>query len=400
MRRYRTSVESPSLRVASGTTALLFLTLAGCGGSSDAAAPVTPAVRYPGIAAALTLNPEKLLDYARASRPINFTAEQLRLQDNMPGSNNPTTNAGATLGRVLFYDKALSINGEASCASCHRLSAGLADTTRFSVGFDGRLNTHATAMRLLNLRFFGPGTEFWDQRAASLEDQVTQPIRDSIELGFTAAVGGIDSLLKRMRALPYYPALFSIAFGDDQITEPRLKLALAQYLRSIVSNSSRFDFALTADGGAIVNRLAPLHQLTEQENRGKLLFATSNSVGGANCEVCHRFPSFTLSGGSKSNGLDAGETPVFKAPSLKSVAQSRHFMHDGRFTTLEQVVEFYNSGIQSGPALDLRLTEGSLDRPQRLNLSEADKAAVVAFLRTLTDELINTDPRFSDPFRR
>lgn len=255
-------------------------------------------------------------------------------------------------------------------------------------------------MRLINLRFFGPGTEFWDQRAASLEDQVTQPIRDPIELGFTAAVGGIDSLLKRMRALPYYPELFSIAFGDEQITEPRLKQALAQYLRSIVSNSSRFDFALAADGGAIVDRLAPLHQLTAQENRGKLLFATSNSVGGANCEVCHRFPQFTLSGGSKSNGLDAGETRVFKSPSLKSVGTSRHFMHDGRFSTLEEVVEFYNSGIQPGPALDPRLTDGAPNVPQRLHLSAEDKAAVVAFLRTLTDDAIHTDPRFIDPFRR
>jgi cytochrome c peroxidase len=374
------------------------MAVAACG-STDAARPVAPAVRYPAIRAALTIDPERPLDYMNASRPFNFTAEQLRLQDNMPASDNPTTNEGATLGRVLFYDTALSINGTRSCASCHLLNAGLADTVRFSAGFDGRINTRATAMRLLNLRFFGPGTAFWDRRAPSLEAQVTQPITDSIEMGFTASVGGIDALLTRMRTLPYYPELFSLAFGDEQITEPRLKLALAQYLRSIVSHSSRFDFALDAEGGAIVDRLAPLHQLTAQENRGKLLFATSNASGGANCEVCHRFPSFTLSGGSRSNGLDAGETRIFKAPSLKSVAASKHYMHDGRFTTLEEVVEFYNSGVQPGPALDLRLTDGAPNLPQRLHLSTEDKAAVVAFLRTLTDDLINTEPRFSTPFR-
>jgi cytochrome c peroxidase len=388
------------MRAVFGTTALLLLSFAGCSGPSDTRQPVAPLARYPGIRAALTLDPEKPLDYTTQSRPISFTSEQLRLQDNMPASGNATTNAGATLGRVLFYDRALSINGRVSCASCHLLSAGLADTARFSRGFDGRLNTHATAMRLVNLRFFGPGTEFWDQRAGSLEDQVTQPIRDSIEMGFTAAVGGVDSLLTRMRGLPYYPELFTIAFGDEQITEPRLKLALAQYLRSIVSHSSRFDFALEADGGVLVDRLAPLHQFTDQENRGKFVFAASPDLGGAHCEVCHRFPSFSLSGGSRSNGLDAGETRVFKSPSLKSVGVSRHFMHDGRFTTLEEVVEFYNSGVQAGPALDLRLTDGSLDRPQRLHLSAADKAALVAFLRTLTDELLSSEPRFSDPFRR
>ncbi|MBC7844424.1 MAG: cytochrome-c peroxidase [Gemmatimonadaceae bacterium] len=388
------------MRLPSGTLVLLLLALTACDDGAGRAETVTLAVRYPGIRAALTLDPERLLDYTQAFRPINFTEEQLRLQDNMPASRNPTTNAGATLGRVLFYDKALSINGRASCASCHLLSVGLADTNRFSTGFDGRLNTRATAMRLLNLRFYGDGHAFWDRRAVSLEELVTEPIRDSIELGFVAAVGGVDSLLKRMRALPYYPELFTIAFGDDQVTEVRLKKALAQYLRSIVSNSSRFDFALTVSGGTLVDRLAPLSQLTPQENRGKLLFATSNSVGGANCEVCHRFPQFALDGGSKSNGLDAGETRVFKAPSLKSVALSRHFMHDGRFRTLEEVVEFYNSGIQPGPALDPRLTDGAPDRPQRLHLSSEDKAAVVAFLRTLTDALSDNDPRFGDPFRR
>ena len=120
--------------------------------------------------------------------------------------------------------------------------------------------------------------------------------------------------------------------------------------------------------------------------------------GGAGCSACHAPPTFALTANSDSNGLDAGETTIFKSPSLKNVALSVAFMHDGRFATLDQVVEHYNSGVQAGPALDNRL-KGPGGAPQRLNLSVADKAALVAFMRTLTDTSLNTDPRFSSPFR-
>jgi cytochrome c peroxidase len=125
---------------------------------------------------------------------------------------------------------------------------------------------------------------------------------------------------------------------------------------------------------------------------------TGQGGGGAGCSACHPPPTFALTANSESNGLEAGETTIFKSPSLKNVAPSVAFMHDGRFATLDQVVEHHNSGVQAGPALDNRL-KGPSGAPQRLNLSVADKAALVAFMRTLTDTSLNTDPRFSSPFR-
>jgi cytochrome c peroxidase len=138
-----------------------------------------------------------------------------------------------------------------------------------------------------------------------------------------------------------------------------------------------------------------LPNFTAQENRGRQLFVGN----GTNCSACHVPPTFALAANSRSNGLDAGETTLFKSPSLKSVGLSSNFMHDGRFSSLEQVVEHYNSGVQDGPALDNRL-RGPQGQPRRLNLSDADKAALVAFLRTLSDPTLTTDARFADPFRQ
>ena len=254
-------------------------------------------------------------------------------------------------------------------------------------------------MRLLNLRFFQPGTAFWDRRATSLEDLATQPIRDSIEMGFTDRVGGVDSLLRRMRALQYYPELFSIAFGDDGITDERLRRALAQYLRSIISRDSRFDRGLASIRGNFATMHTPFPDFTPEENRGKFLFMTIRVNGGLQCVECHEGPSLTLIGTARSNGLDSTETRIFRAPSLKSVATSWHFMHDGRFSSLEQVIEFYNSGVQPSPVLDRTLMDVNR-KPRRLGLSAADKAALVAFLKTLTDDKTPFEARFSDPFRR
>lgn len=133
---------------------------------------------------------------------------------------------------------------------------------------------------------------------------------------------------------------------------------------------------------------------TAEENLGKLLFTTNQ--GNINCATCHELPTFSLAANSKSNGLDAGETIIFKSPSLKNIATSQQFMHDGSLGSLEEVVEFYNSGIQNGPALDNRLRDQN--GPRRMNLTQAEKDALVAFLRTLTDETVVSDSKFTDPF--
>lgn len=371
--------------------------------TAAAAAPLGPQRRIAlsgATSAVLNLDPNALFNYAAPVVPAYYDATVLA-DDNTPAGNR-INNAMATLGRVLFYDKQLSINNTIACASCHQQAQGFGDTPRFSSGFAGGLTT-AHAMRLGNVRAYAPGSMFWDKRAASVEAQATQPIQNAVEMGFDASNGGIPALLARLQTLPYYTEIFSLIFGDTSITEARIQQALAQFERSMLAVSSRWDagYAQTfnpAAGDRGVN--TPLPNFTAQENRGRQLFMGGRGQGGLNCAACHAPPTFALTANSLSNGLDAGETRIFKSPSLKNVALSGAFMHDGRFSTLEQVVEHYNSGIQAGPALDNRLRGGGAGgAPQRLNLPEADKAALVAFLRTLTDTALLSDPKFSTPFR-
>lgn len=378
---------------------LIAFTLSGCSESSSTGTSVTTDP-FPGVTQALNIDLNQLSNYTNPAYPVHYDV-QARTPDNNNLGTNPVTDRGATLGRVLFHDTQLSVNNTKSCASCHGASLGFTDASRFSVGFDGSGQTAAHAMRLVNARFYGPGSAFWDKRAASLEAQSTQPIQNAVEMGFDATHGGINALITRMKGLAYYPELFKFVYGDENITEDRMQRAIAQYVRSIVSVDSKFDqgFAQVYNAQIPDRGLnAPFPVLTAQENRGKQLFLQPPPQGGG-CQACHTAPTFALTGNSRSNGLDAGETRIFKSPSLKSVAVTGPYMHDGRFTTLAQVVEHYVSGIQDGPALDQRL-RGPGGQPQRLQLSTDDKAALVAFLGTLTDNTVSSDKKFSDPFKR
>ena len=321
-------------------------------------------------------------------------------QTNTP-SNNPITDAGATLGRVLFYDEALSFNGTVSCASCHNSANGFDDPNRFSSGFEGEL-TPAHAMRLLNGQFYLGQNFFWDKRAETLEVQTTQPIQNEIEMGFDTSHGGFSALIDKMNELEYYPELFTYVYGDTQITEERVQLALAQFIRAMVSINSQFDsgFAQVYNDALPGNNiLANFPNYSVEENLGKQLFISPLAQGGVGCASCHQAPSFALNPNSRSNGLDGGELTIFKSPSLKSAGLSTNFMHDGRFSSLSEVIEHYNSGILVGPALDNRLrAPGGGNNPLRLNLSQEEKDALEAFILTLNDHVIQNDPRFSDPF--
>ncbi len=388
------------------------LALTGCGGDTTtsattppvtvAVAPTTPPPPPPvsGIVDFTTIDVSRLANYANPVLPAYYDATVAPL-DNTP-NNNPVSDRVATLGRVLFYDKRLSVNDTTSCASCHQQASGFDDPRRFSTGFSGTAFTSAHAMRLGNIKYYRPGTMFWDKRAASLELQVTQPITHPIEMGFDSAHGGINALLTKMAASTYYPDLFTLAFGNAAITEARIQQALAQFTRSMISSASRWDTAYAQVFSATAqnrNLNAPLPGFSASEELGHQLFMTGPGQGGAGCAACHQPPTFGLAANSLSNGLDANETTIFKSPSLKNVGLSRAFMHDGRFSTLEQVIEHYNSGIQNGPALDNRLkTPGGA--PLRLNLTANEKAALVAFLLTLNDGSLTTDAKFSDPFKK
>lgn len=304
--------------------------------------------------------------------------------DNTP-ADNPITDAGAALGRVLFYDMRLSVNDGLSCGGCHSQFIGFADTPQRSVGFGGGLTgRHAPA--LANARFYRRGRFFWDERAATLEDQVLRPIQDGTEMGMT-----LGNLEAKIAATPYYPALFAAAFGSPQVTSDRVSRALAQYVRSLVSAGSRYDRAFAAAG---TPNFAAV--FTAQEIDGERLFRSTG------CAACHTTVA-QVSDATHNTGLDAVSADTgagrgaFKAPSLRNVGVRPRFMHDGRFTSLAQVVDFYDAGVQPNPDLDARLRnpDGS---PRRLNLTAAQKAALVAFMGTLTDSAFLASPRFANPF--
>ena len=380
--------------------------LSGCGGDTTTsggtpvvtvAAPTTSATPPPpavsGVVDFTTIDVNRLDNYANPVLPAYYDNTVAAL-DNTP-NNNATSDRIATLGRVLFYDKRLSVNDTTSCAACHQQASGFDDPKRFSTGFSGTAFTSAHAMRLGNVKYYRPGTMFWDKRAASLELQVSQPITHPIEMGFDSAHGGIGALLTKMAATTYYPDLFTLAFGNSAITEARIQQALGQFTRSMISSVSRWDTAYAqvfSPTGPNRNLNVSLPGFTASEDLGRQLYMTGPGQGGAGCAACHQPPTFGLAANSLSNGLDANETIIFKSPSLKNVGLSKAFMHDGRFSTLEQVVEHYNSGIQNGPALDNRLkTPGGA--PQRLNLTVAEKGALVAFLLTLTDNNLTNDAK-------
>jgi cytochrome c peroxidase len=374
---------------------LLMIALAACGSGGTANRVATPAR----VAEQTTIDFAKVADYSATGLPAYFDHTVAAL-DNAPPTN-AADNRIATLGRVLFYDLRLSTNGKASCSSCHQQAFGFTDPMRFSNGISNAATTDFHAMRLGNARYWQPGSTFWDRRTPDLEAQTSQPFHSLVEMGWGGAAGGFDALIRKMEATGYYPELFAWAFGSPAVTEPRIEQALAQFVRAMVSRSSRWDagyaqvFSPDAPNRALD---VPLPNFTAQENRGRHLFMTGTAQGGAGCSSCHRPPTFALSADARSNGLDAGETRLFKAPSLRSAGLTGPYMHDGRFQTLSEVIDFYDHGIQAGPALDERLRRGG--QPLRLKLNPADRAALVAFLLTLDDPVLTTDPRFGDPFRR
>ncbi len=323
--------------------------------------------------------------------------------DNTP-SDNPITNEGATLGRVLFYDTKLSANGTISCASCHQQENGFSDSDVLSLGFEGGL-TGRHSMSLVNANWYGRGRFFWDERAETLEDQVLMPFQDPVEMGMT-----LEGVVSTVQSQSYYPALFDDAFGTTEINADLIAKALAQFVRSMVSVNSKYDEGRT--GVSIPTDDFP--NFSESENNGKRLFFRPVSLGGGGCVGCHSTEAFiNPDNGPTNNGLDAESTDdlgvfeainnpaflgTFKVPSLKSVALTAPYMHDGRFATLEEVVEHYNSGVQNHPNLGDALQDENGQAIQ-LNLTEQEKTDLVNFLRTLTDDELTNDVKFSDPFK-
>ncbi len=311
-------------------------------------------------------------------------------------ADNPISNDGATLGRVLFYDKRLSINHTISCASCHTQETGFADVRQLSVGHDGSL-THRHSMGLTNAVFYASGRFRWDESAETLEIQTLIPIEAENEMGLPLA-----TLRDRLAGTPFYQRLFVNAFGDASVTDERIAKALAQFVRSMVSYHSKYDLGFEMGEFGFPDFEAVFD---DSELLGQQLFErTSISV---KCHECHASAA-QIGGEPRNIGLDLINTDEgagsgrFKVPALRNIAVRGRFMHDGRFQSLAEVVQFYDSEVQDNPDLDgLLRVDGDPDgKPERLNLSRRERQALVDFMGTLTDHQFLNDPKFSDPFQK
>ncbi len=312
--------------------------------------------------------------------------------------DNKLTKTGVALGRRLFYDKLLSLDQSLNCASCHQQQFAFSDTSRFSIGVEG-MPGGRQSMAVVNMAW-NNNEFFWDGRAHLLRDQVVKPIQDPLELNLAMA-----TLLERLQNHPEYPNFFMAAFGSSTITEELLGLALEQFCNSIVSGDSKYD-----------QFLAGTASLTESEERGRTLFFAEFNPGfpdisGADCAHCHAGKNFE-NDQYMNNALDAdsdmedlgralvtensSDNGKFKVPTLRNVALTAPYMHDGRFQTLEEVVQHYNSDMVMSstidPALIYPLNNGGLQ------LSDQDVQDIIAFLNTLSDETLVTNPEYASPF--
>jgi cytochrome c peroxidase len=341
----------------------------------------------------------------------NQTVPAYIKKDNTNG--NPITNKGATLGRVLFYDKSLSSNNTISCSSCHKQANAFGDDAIASIGINGTTTRHS--MRLVNSRFAIENKFFWDERASSLENQTTQPIQNHIEMGFSGANGdaGISTLITKLQNIEYYKELFKFTYGSEEITETKIQLALAQFIRSIQSFDSKYDAGRALTSNDIDN----FSNFTAQENQGKNLFLTlpvfdatgNRTSGGVGCVACHAAPEFDIDPNTKNNGIigvlngtgiDISNT---RAPSLRNLVKPNGesngpMMHTGNLATLQNVIGHYGA-INLAPGntnLDKRLTPNGFGQQLHFNATEIN--SLIAFMKTLTGNAVYTDPKWSTPF--
>jgi cytochrome c peroxidase len=320
------------------------------------------------------------IEIAPNATPYHFSFSQFAPQPDLP-RDNPLTGEGVALGGKLFFDRQLSENNLQSCANCHNPHLAFSQPRRFSRGVDGAIGTR-NAMPLENLAW--KSSFFWDGRAATLREQVLQPIQNPIEMHES-----LKNAVAKISADKDYPRLFANAFGSSEITSDKIARALEQFLLVQVSFDSKYDRVMNGQTN-----------FTAQEQRGFELFNTEydpyHGQYGADCFHCHGGP-LLQSQNFANNGLDstfsdlgrfkitkrAGDEGKFSVPSLRNVAVTAPYMHDGRFRTLDEAVEHYCTGMKRSATLDPNLAK----HPDGgVPLSADDKRALVAFLKTLTDE--------------
>ncbi len=313
----------------------------------------------------------------------------------LPADNKPTV-AGVQLGRMLFYEKNLSKDGSQACADCHKQEDAFSDIRQFSIGVE-KLAGKRQAMAVMNLAWHQNGL-FWDGRSPHVRDQALKPIQDPLEMNET-----LPNAVAKIAGEKKYTDQFIRAFGDAAVTSERIGLAIEQFEFTMISNNSKYDQSLRGTTA-----------LTAAEERGrKLFFAEFDPSGlnrGAECFHCHAGHNFT-NDEFMNNGLDtdAGMTDEgrknvtnasadrgrFKTPSLRNIALTPPYMHDGRLATLEAVMDHYNTGVKNSSTIEFLLQYNL--QPGGLGLTTQEKADLVAFLKTLTDTEFLTNAAYAKP---
>lgn len=384
--------------------------------------------------------PDSPFDYSNMAFPNHFNAKMA--SDNMPETNRANDHS-ATLGRVLFYDTRLSINNKVACASCHFQQNAFSDVKALSEGFEGA-KTGRNSLPIFNNRFMQ--TFFWDSETDNLEEQVVMPVKDHIEMGLEDA----EHLVAKLGKTDFYGELFENAYGTSEVTMDKIQKSMAQFIRSIVSTSSKYDQGYK-------NNFADFNHL---EKEGLSLFFK------AQCNTCHNlennmevltqafgesalfnfnnfntnffgefgnspddlvfdefgrrvpFSSEQANIGLEKNYTDKGigaltgnsvDNGKFKIPSIRNIMLTAPYMHDGRFANIDEVLDHYNNSLIDHDNLDHRLKvgsngyddadpSGSPGDPIKFDFSEDDKKALKAFFNTLTDNTLTTDPKYSNPF--
>jgi cytochrome c peroxidase len=383
----------------------IVVTLSSCTNNDENYTPISES--YPAVEAEFgsSVDLNNLANYANQTIPGYITKDNSAI--------NLISDKGATLGRILFYDKKMSANNTISCSSCHKQEVAFGDNTVASTGVNGTTGRHS--MRLINTRFATESKFFWDERAASLEIQTTMPIKDHGEMGFSGANGDLsfNDLIVKLSAVDYYKELFKFVYGSEEITETKIQFALAQFIRSIQSFDSKYDIGRTS----APNDGAPFTNFTAQENQGKNLFLTPptfnatgvRTSGGLGCAGCHRAPEFDIDPNTKNNGIIGTLSGVgiditnTRAPSLRDLVKvggttNGQMMHTGVITSLQAAIGHYGTiNIAPGNSnLDPRLTPNGFG--QQLNLTATEVNAVIAFLGTLSGTDVYTNTKWSNPF--
>lgn len=344
--------------------------------------------------------------------PFNYSISLPKHLKNAGLIARPVDMARASLGRVLFYDKNLSKDGTISCASCHKQALGFADNVAFSGGVYDRStsrNSYALASVASFAAYYGTDLNgssgipfFWDNRAETAGEQSRGSLTNHLEMDMT-----MEEVVNAVAAQPYYEPLFKKAYGHFSVTEDMVLEALSNFVNAMGSFNSKFDQAADAqNGGSGFFNPTQFTSFSESEKRGLALYNT-------NCASCHSANMGRPAMLYANNGLDvntsadqgvggvtgnANQMGTFKVPTLRNIAQSAPYMHDGRFKTLEEVIDHYSSGIKNHPNLSWTLRNSQ--EPKKMNFTEQNKQDLIAFLNTLSDQTFLTAEQFSNPFKQ